>query len=62
MKTFLKQYLLTWIKFLVVTPGVIIATFLKTFCSVYLLFGAALLGDARSYQEISNDVLDNLGV
>ena len=53
---------MTWLKFLVVTPGVIIATFLKTFCSVYILFGAALLGDARSYQEISNDMLDNLGV
>ena len=57
MKTFLKQYLIMWIKFLVLTPGIIGSTLFKTFCSLYLLFAATLLGDAKGYKEISDDML-----
>ena len=60
MKTFLKQYLLSWIKFLVLTPGVIIAILCRIICSIYTLFAAALLGDGKSFNEIMGDVIDGL--
>ena len=60
MKTFLKQYLLTWAKFLVMTPGLVFTNLAGFITSLYALFSAALLGDGKSYDEILNDVIDRM--
>ena len=60
MKTFLKQYLLNWIKFLVMTPGIAFLTLSRFISSLYTLFAAALLGDGKSFNEIMSDTLDSV--
>ena len=60
MKTFLKQYLLTWIKFLVMAPGLVFTILAGFISSLYTLFSAALLGDSKTYDEILNDMIDKL--
>ena len=60
MKTFLKQYLVSWIKFLVMTPGLVFITLSSFLTSLYTLFSAALLGDGKSFNEIMGDVIDRL--
>ena len=60
MKQFLKQYLLTWTKFLVMTPGIVFIHISCLITSLYSLFSAALLGDGKSYHEILNDIIDRL--
>ena len=58
MKTFFKQYLLTWAKFLVMTPALVFSTLSGSIISLYTLFAAALLGDVKSFNEIMDDVID----
>jgi hypothetical protein len=60
MKTFLKQYLLTWAKFLVMTPGLAFITLSGFITSLYTLFSAALLGDGKTFNEVMGDVIDRL--
>lgn len=60
MKTFLKQYLVNWIKFLVMTPGLVFIALSSFLTSLYTLFSAALLGDSKSFNEIMGDVIDRL--
>ena len=60
MKTFFKQYLLNWIKFLVMTPGLVFATLSGNISSLYTLFVSALLGDGKTFNEVMGDVIDRL--
>ena len=60
MKTFFKQYLLTWAKFLVMTPGLVFTTLSGFITSLYTLFSAALLGDGKSFNEIMGDIIDRM--
>ena len=62
MKTFFKQYLLSWIKFLVLTPGVIMSILCRIICSIYTLFAAALLGDGKMFSETMSDIIDSIRV
>ena len=60
MKQNLKQYLLTWAKFLVMTPGLMFSILSGFILSLYTLFSAALLGDGKTYHEILNDVIERM--
>ena len=60
MKTFLKQYLLTWAKFLVMTPGLVFINFSNLITNLYSLFSATLLGDGKSFDDILNDILERM--
>ena len=60
MKQNLKQYLLTWAKFLVMTPGLAFITLSGLITSLYTLFSAALLGDGKTFNEVMGDVIDRL--
>ena len=62
MKTFLKQYLVTWIKFFVMTPGLVFTNLASFITSLYALFSAALLGDGKTYHEILNDVIERMRI
>ena len=62
MKTFLKQYLLTWIKFLVMTPGIAFMRLTRLVMDVYTLFSATLLGDGKNFDSIVEDTLIDLGL
>ena len=62
MKTFFKQYLLNWIKFLVMTPGLVFATLSGYIPSLYTLFVSALLGDGKSFNEIMGDLIDRIRI
>ena len=62
MKTFLKQYLLTWAKFLVMTPGLMFTTLSGIITSLYTLFSAAFLGDGKTFNEIMGDVIERMHV
>ena len=62
MKTFFKQYLLTWAKFLVMTPGLVFATLNGYISRLYTLFAAALLGDGKSFNEIMGDLIDRIRI
>ena len=62
MKTFLKQYLVTWIKFFVMTPGLVFTTLSGFITSLYALFTAALLGDGKTFNEIMDDLIDRLRI
>ena len=58
MKTFLIQYLETWIKFIVLTPCAVIGTLFRITSIVMLLFVSALLGDSKNYKDIFDDYID----
>ena len=60
MKQNLKQYLLTWAKLLVMTPGLMFITLCSFLTSLYTLFSAALLGDGKTFNEVMGDVIDRL--
>ena len=60
MKTFFKHYLLTWFKFLVMTPGLVFTTLSCFITSLYTLFTAALLGDGKTFNEIMGDMIDRM--
>ena len=60
MKQNLKQYLLTWAKLLVMTPGLMFITLSSFLTSLYTLFSAALLGDGKTFNEVMGDVIDRL--
>ena len=62
MKTFFKQYLLNWIKFLVMTPGLVFATLSGYISSLYTLFVSALFGDGKSFNEIMGDLIDRIRI
>lgn len=62
MKTFLIQYLMTWLKFLVLTPCTVISVLFRITSTVMLLFASALLGDGKNYKDIFDDFLDWMGL
>ena len=60
MKTFLKQYLVNWIKFLVMTPVVTFSTLSGFIVKLYTLFATALLGKGDTFNEAMDDIIDSL--
>ena len=60
MKTFLKQYLVSWIKFLVMTPVVTFSTLSGFIVKFYTLFAMALLGKGEAFNEAMDDIIDML--
>ena len=60
MKTFLKQYLLTWIKFLVMTPLLVFGMLCSIVFSLYSLSTAALLGDSKTYNDILDETIERM--
>ena len=60
MKTFLKQYLLTWIKFLVMTPLLVFGMLCSIVSSLYSLSTAVLLGDSKTYNDILDETIERM--
>ena len=60
MKTFLKQYLVSWIKFLVMTPVVTFSTLSGFIVKLYTLFAMSLLGKGETFNEAMDDIIDSL--
>ena len=60
MKTILIQYLITWAKLLVMAPALVIASLVKLSFSIYLLFGAAVLGHAKLFDETYDEIVNSL--
>ena len=60
MKTFLKQYLLTWIKFLVMTPLLVFGMLCSIVFSLYSLSTAVLLGDSKTYNDILDETIERM--
>ena len=52
MKTFLKQYLVTWIKLLVMLPGVTLCYLSNFVVNAYTLISAVILGDGKTYDDV----------
>ena len=60
MKTFLKQYLVTWIKLLVMLPGVTLCYLSNFVVNAYTLISAVILGDGKTYDDVLNDMIDRI--
>ena len=58
MKTFLKQYFVTWLKFFVMTPGILFATLCRIICELYTLFTVALFANDEAFDMTMDDIID----
>ena len=60
MKPFLKQYLLTWTKFLVMTPLLVFCTLCRLVLNLYSLFMAVFLGDSETYNSLLDETIERI--
>lgn len=60
MKTRLKQYLIVWLKFFVMSPLLVSGYIFRCGMAIYMLFAAALLGQTKDYADIFDNEIDIL--
>lgn len=60
MKTRLKQYLIVWLKFFVMSPLLVSGYIFRCGMAIYMLFAAALLGRTKEYEDVFDDEIDIL--